>query len=265
MVFVDGPITISAGMDDEARFLAELKWLDTQVEGTQKTDHNWNSSIIGVGPGRRFAVEGTSRRFIITAARNLPHLPPCDITSTLIYPALLGPPLGERTVPAWLLFVDPVTDIAVLGVPTGDKAEDPGGWTHDKEKYCSLTNAATQLPIGGLSRMCSAWMPLLDAGWFRCILAQHDNDWRFYNHFGDLESLIPGLPLVADNECAIGLICDTDDWNEDIRHARLASALPGWLLHELAVPIMSSGARYRFRYERYAGPADLPPVSHPRE
>jgi hypothetical protein len=238
-------------MDDKARFLAELEWLGTQVKGKQKTDHNWNSSIIGVGPGRGFAVEGTSRRFIITAARNLPHLPPCDITSTLIYPALLGPSSGERTVPAWLLFVDPVTDVAVLGVPTGDKAEDPGGWTHDKEKYCTLTNAATPLLIGGPSRMCSAWMPLLDAGWFRCILTQHDTDWIFYNHCGDLESLIPGLPLVADNGCAVGVVCDTDwEWNEDIRHARLASALPGWLLHELLVPITSSACRYPFRCER---------------
>jgi hypothetical protein len=79
---------------------------------------------VRVGDGHGFVVEGQyDRRFVLTAAHCLPHLPPpaglLDLEETT-YRALLGPFKASDaacTVWAECLFADPFADIAVLGEP----------------------------------------------------------------------------------------------------------------------------------------------------
>jgi hypothetical protein len=82
-------------------------------------------AVITVGDGRGFVVECDFRshpmRIVITAAHCLPHFPPCDVGLSdqwdWTYEAVLGP-LGQTpTVWAECIFVDPVSDIAVLYHP----------------------------------------------------------------------------------------------------------------------------------------------------
>ncbi len=85
-------------------------------------------SILKVGDGRGFVVNGERDRLVITAAHCLPRFPPCHAASYLeerTYAALLGV-LGRKKPTVWAecLFVDPVADIAVLGPPDDQELSD---------------------------------------------------------------------------------------------------------------------------------------------
>ena len=77
-------------------------------------------SVVRVKEGRGFVVQdGEGQRYIVTAARCLPHLPPAwwfSLAADVTYPDVLGP-LDATTlaVRAQYLFVNPVADIAVPG------------------------------------------------------------------------------------------------------------------------------------------------------
>src|SRR5437867_2361147 len=93
------------------------------IEGTR--------SVLKVGGGRGFVVNGDRDRLIITAAHCLPRFPPChglSYTEERTYAKLLGP-LGRKKPTVWAecLFVDPVADIAVLGPPDGQELYDEWG------------------------------------------------------------------------------------------------------------------------------------------
>jgi hypothetical protein len=75
-------------------------------------------SIIRVGDGRGFVIEGEADQLIVTAAHCLPFFPPCMSFSDFherTYQELLAP-IGEEPI-VWTecLFVDPISDIAILG------------------------------------------------------------------------------------------------------------------------------------------------------
>jgi hypothetical protein len=75
-------------------------------------------SVITVGAGRGFVIEGERHRLVITAAHCLPFFPPCASIShreERTYEALLGPLGDQPTVWTECLFADPIGDIAVLG------------------------------------------------------------------------------------------------------------------------------------------------------
>jgi hypothetical protein len=79
----------------------------------------WLRSVVSVGEGRGFVVEGAmDRRYVITAAHCLPFLPSCDgyaFESDNSYKELLGPLNRLPALWAKCVFADPVSDIAVLG------------------------------------------------------------------------------------------------------------------------------------------------------
>jgi hypothetical protein len=78
-------------------------------------------AILRVGDGCGFIVQGKLDRYVITAARCLPHLPWAQAAASsaegLTYERLLGSLGAEPAVPVECLFVDPIADIAVLGSP----------------------------------------------------------------------------------------------------------------------------------------------------
>ena len=98
-------------------------------------------SVITVGDGRGFVVEGAGERLVITAAHCLPSLPPAG-PSFGLEARTYGPLLACRGEEprAWAVcrFVDPIADIAVLGSPDDPHADD----------YKALMGTATALPYG---------------------------------------------------------------------------------------------------------------------
>lgn len=122
-------------------------------------------AVIRVGGGRGFIVEhqdflGHPERIVITAAHCLPHLPPphpASYTEERTYGALLGPLKGKRTVWAECLFVDPITDIAVLGSPDNQEMHE------EAAAYEKLTDV-TPLPVANAPKQKTRSKTLCDGG-----------------------------------------------------------------------------------------------------
>ena len=108
-------------------------------------------AVLRVGGGRGFVVERRRHtgsgveRIVITAAHCLRELPPPGFADEYLYRGLLGPLRGKRTVWAECLFVDPVSDLAVLGTPDNQELPD------EADAYEALVENATPLSIGSLT------------------------------------------------------------------------------------------------------------------
>lgn len=101
-------------------------------------------SIITVGDGRGFVVNGKRDRLIVTAAHCLPSLPPChrmSYTEERTYGALLAPLGSKPTVWAECLFANPVADIAVLSSPDNQVLWD------EADAYDALVESVTPFSI----------------------------------------------------------------------------------------------------------------------
>ena len=105
-------------------------------------------AVVRVGDGRGFVVEAAdSGRLVITGSHCLPNLPPCASAAYFderTYPDLIGKLGEEPTVWAECLFVDPVSDIAVLGSP------DTQDLRRHADAYKALVDGTLPLQIGSL-------------------------------------------------------------------------------------------------------------------
>src|SRR5205807_2007519 len=92
-----------------------------------KTNAELANAIIRVGDGRGFIVESRrGERIVITAAHCLPQLPPAHAFSYIeerTY-CVLGPRDETPSIYAECWYVDPVSDLAVLGPPDGQALYD---------------------------------------------------------------------------------------------------------------------------------------------
>jgi hypothetical protein len=106
-------------------------------------------AVLRVGGGRGFVVSCGREHVVVTAA----HLLPVDIhlgaafSGERTYGALLGPVGGETAVAAEALFIDPITDLAVLGPPDGDR------FPEEYEAYEALIEPMHALAIGAAPAM----------------------------------------------------------------------------------------------------------------
>jgi hypothetical protein len=112
----------------------------------QAFDHDAaRRSILAVGPdgGRGFVVDIDADLLVVTAAHCLPRLPDAGVPDTeeLTFFELLGPLGGRPMVAAECKFVDPVSDLAVLGAP------DNQALTAYFSDYENLLASATPLRI----------------------------------------------------------------------------------------------------------------------
>jgi hypothetical protein len=114
-----------------------------------------SDAVVQVGEGGRgFVVAGVdlhgsyeTTRYIITAAHCLPHLPEPHLGrygTEETFPNLIGPLGGKRPIWATLLFVDPMSDIAVFGDPDSQKL------AQENDQYETFTKAIEPLPIGDM-------------------------------------------------------------------------------------------------------------------
>ncbi len=191
-------------------------------------------SVVRVGRGRGFVVQGSDDRFVITAAHCLPHFPPCasaSFTEERTYWDLLGPLGGRATVWAECLFVDPIGDIAVLRSPDNQVL-----W-NEAEKYESLTATVEALPVSDAPKHGPALLLSRAGRWFGCIA----------EHFGGplwlraaAQAIVGGMsgsPILANDGSAIGVLCTSSGsgrkHTEGGPNPRLSTCLPGWFLRDI--------------------------------
>ena len=166
-------------------------------------------SVIRVGEGRGFIVDAVrlDKRLVLTAAHCLPHLPPAIGSSysyERTYVDLLGPLGGEATAAAECLFVDPVSDIAVLGMPDGQTVGEKA------DAYDNLIDALPPLPVRPAPQRTTGLMLSLNQTWFACDVE------HIQRGTGPLIITKPempiqygmsGSPILAEDKSAIGIIC----------------------------------------------------------
>ena len=136
----------------------------------QKVDlRGIETAVVTVGEGRGFIVDALDQRLVITAAHCLPHLPSAPPGSwEETYRDLIGPLNGSKPkVSVECLFVDPISDIAVLGCPDDQSLFD------EAEAYEALVAEATALRISSPPEQAPAWLLTLDGRWSRCLVKHH--------------------------------------------------------------------------------------------
>jgi hypothetical protein len=199
-------------------------------------------AVLTVGHGRGFVVEHKIRqgteRLVITAARCLPDFTPRNsfaYTEERTYKTLLGPLGADATVWAECLFVDPISDIAVLGEPDSQLLGD------ECEAYRKLVDGAATLRIVDAPEDGSAMMLSIDQRWLPCRVWHYDGPlWT-----SDAKTVIgmSGSPIITEDDLAIGVVCTglemmdlmqnhriTQEPFSDGPHARLMRSLPAWIL-----------------------------------
>ena len=183
-------------------------------------------AVIRVGDARGFiAKDLEDERIVYTAAHCLPFFPPCHAASYLeerTYKALLGPLGQEPTVWAECLFVDPIGDIAVLGLPDDQEL-------YDKcHTYEALMQSITPLRIADVREEASAHLLSLDGEWFRCKAQSVCGGPPFVSPTPskNLVSGMSGSPILAEDGSAIGVVCISESRRKSGPHPHLAYHLP---------------------------------------
>jgi hypothetical protein len=195
----------------------------------QEPPNQARSSVVTVGDGRGFVVNGLRDRLVVTAAHCLPVFPPRDGMSDLrerTCRALLAPIGSEPAISAECLFVNPVADIAVFGSPDDQEL------SNEAEAYKTLVDAAFSLPIADVPEIGQGWLLSLDRRWFPCeveYMKWVDGPLLITNAAQPIVGGMSGSPVVSDDGAAFGVVCWASNTGSTI-HPRLFRDLPGWLL-----------------------------------
>jgi hypothetical protein len=184
-------------------------------------------------PTRRFPAAVIEKRLIVTATHCLPHKPRPGHAALdefeLIYKDLLATLDGEkRDVWASCRFVDPVSDVAILGCP--DELPDRA------EAYEALTEGAPYLQIGR-PQSGTGWVLTLGGRWICSKIEAHYGIGPGYlwNDFAD--GGMSGSPILNRFGRAVGVVSvgniserTASDERKCGPHPILVDSLPGWML-----------------------------------
>jgi hypothetical protein len=135
------------------------------------------------------------------------------------------------------LFVDPISDIAVLGSPDNQEL------FHEAEEYAELMESAIPLSIADSPTNGTAWLLSLEGLWFPCSVQHNGGMLRVSNATKGILGGMSGSPIVADDGSAIGVICTSGGHPGEVPtnggpNPRLVHNLPFWLVRKL---LRSSG------------------------
>jgi S1-C subfamily serine protease len=186
------------------------------------------------GHGRGFVVEGPGRQkhYVITAAHCLGRLPPTQTDlQERMYPKILGHLGEEREVSAECLFVDPISDLAVLAEPDDQGAADLS------IQYRDFLKGVEAIKVAVANEEASARVLSLDGAWMDCrITATRYGLWL---HDINIEGGMSGSPILTVDWRAVGVL--VVGGNCDLRcgsgpHPSLTDRLPAFLVEELIAP-----------------------------
>ena len=196
---------------------------------TEKTLYRWKKSIVTVGTAHGFLVGSPDQGLVITAAHCLPHLPPAigDLADPAerTYPEIVVPLDRKRCIWAECLFVDPVSDLAVLGEPDGQLLYE------ESEAYLELASDSEFLTIGSLRKgKTTAWMLSRDLEWFPCTVRSNSKRLSVIEAEGKIVGGMSGSPILNSDGKAIGVVCNgsSGQWNSQ---PILFKCLPSWILN----------------------------------
>jgi len=195
-------------------------------------------TVLTVGEGRGFVVEHRGEHLIVTASHCLPWLPSgfgIAYSEERVYRNMLGPLDSTPTVACESLFVNPVDDVAVLGVPDTHTFSDEG------DAYSALLENATPFRITEAPEKGSGFLLSMEGEWFECQvqwMKRIDGPLWVSKLVQSIEGGMSGSPIVSETGCAIGIVAAsviekgkdaaTDEFGAS--NPRLMRDLPLWLL-----------------------------------
>lgn len=183
---------------------------------------------------QKFALQGFStspflkRRYIITAAHCLPRFPPphrATYAKKKMYRKLLGPLGAAPSIWGECLFADPVSDLAVLGRPSG---QDFGETV--VEAWDDFIEEVEPLDLNPDDQPTRGWMLSLKRQWMPCTI--HTTRYGHLIVKGTAGSIVAGMsgsPILSDNRRVVGVVSITGHWPQ----AHLPNTLPQWLAQQL--------------------------------
>lgn len=238
------------------------------MERTTPMDHlsTASRSVLRVGDGRGFLVEKNGERFVVTAAHCLTRpvivrgdqaregamLPPAigaADSAERRYARLIGPLGAEPNVSVECLFVDPVSDLAVLGPVDGREL------IYEARAYDEFVEPLDPLPLGSLTftyrrhtppvgdpfvssvptAESDAWLLALDGRWFRCRVSSIRGRSLWISEAEDeIAGAMSGSPVMLSSGHAIGVVSMSYGADDGAGHREggcplLAADLPCWL------------------------------------
>jgi hypothetical protein len=229
-------------------------------------------SVVRLGDGRGFVVEVERKRFVISAAHCLPHLPPASLAEEPTYRNLIGKLGAKPSIWCECVFVDPVSDLAVLGSPDGQELYD------EAQAYDALVDAAQPLPLGSLTfarrlivpRVVSVtseggrassikprpfygppvaesavWLLSRSGEWFAAQATSRGRKLVIDLASRDIEGGMSGSPIIAPNGAALGVV-STSMGAAVVGHRQgvgplLAANLPAWMVRQALADTSAAG------------------------
>jgi len=188
-------------------------------------DAKIETGVFKVGDGRGFRVGD----FVITAAHCLPHLPPCMTFYSHLeertYENLIGSLGAEPAVWAEVVFVDPISDLAILSEP------DSQDLSEQCDAYRQLLAAAHRFPIANIkaNKETPTKVLSLDGKWIVATACHHSGPLLLKEPI--TVGGMSGSPVLDNSGNAIAVVCSgvvfsgEGAWSSN---CRLMHSLPRW-------------------------------------
>ena len=204
---------------------------------TMRKLNQMTPSVVRVGDGRGFVVNGDrGSKLILTAGHCLPFVPPCMNFSDLgerTYRELIGRIEQEPTISAECMFIDSISDIAVLGAPDdqelGEECDAYEAFMESLVGFSAADVMRTDLKDfrGGQPDGAIGYVLSLGGEWQQCRM------WHIGGPLwlagASIDGGMSGSPILSANGEAVGVIASNGG------QPRLAHNLPGWVLKLLAL------------------------------
>jgi len=195
-------------------------------------------TVITVGKGRGFVVEHRGEHLVVTPSHCLPWLPSgfgIAYSEEHVYRNMLGPLGSAPTVACECLFINPIADVAVVGLPDAQTIAD------EAAAYRALLEYATPFRITEAPEKSRGFLLSLKGEWFGCQvqwMKRIDGPLWVSKPAQPIEGGLSGSPIVSEAGNAIGILAAsviengkdaaTDEFGAS--NPRLMRDLPLWLL-----------------------------------
>jgi hypothetical protein len=205
---------------------------------TQRRAIEPKGTVITVGEGRGFVVEHRGEHLVVTASHCLPWLPSgfgIAYSEEHVYRNMLGALGSVPTVACECLFINPIADVAVLGVP------DTQTYSDEADGYRALLQYAIPFRIIDAPEKARGFVLSVEGEWFGCQvewMERIDGPLWVSKPAQPIEAGMSGSPIASETGNAIGIVAASVMENEKdaatdefgASNPRLMRDLPLWLL-----------------------------------